>query len=116
MCLQKQLEEEARAKQFRARQFNPAMYSGVQPQSRVRRSEPSRPAGARGNIPRPLTAPKTTGSRPDQRHNYRQEILECEFSNDSTAARRALVLAREVRSHPSCTCMCWDYFLAQVRQ
>lgn len=102
MLLQRQLEEEARAKQFRARQFNPAMFSGVQP--RARRSEPAR--NARSSLPRPLTAPKTTGSRPDQRHSYRQEILEGEFSNDSTMARRAMVLAREVCFHPSSHCTC----------
>lgn len=95
--LQRQMEDEARAKQFRARQFNPTMFSGVQ-QPRARRSEPARNSGGRCSFGggRPVTAPKPPVNRPDQRHSYRQEILEGEFSNDATMARRAMVLAREV--------------------
>lgn len=102
LYLQRQLEEEARAKQFRARQFNPALFAGVQP--RARRSETGRNNGSGVRVSlsggRHMTAPKTGGSRPDQRHSYRQEILEGEFSNEATVARRAMVLAREVCCTP----------------
>lgn len=89
--LQRQLEEEARAKQFRARQFNPAMFSCVQP--RARRSEPGRQSvgGGRGTPGRPVSGIKPPGHR----QSYRQERLEDEFSNEATMARRAMVIARE---------------------
>jgi hypothetical protein len=100
--LQRQLEEEAQAKNFRARQYNPAMFAAVQP--RVRRSEPARlngsglghavNGGASGG--RPVTPPKPATHRSDQRHSYRQDMLDGEFNNEAAAARRAMALAREV--------------------
>ena len=88
MPVQRQLEEEARQKQFRARQYNPAMYAEMPP--RARRSEP----GARR-----VTTPKAPNFRTDLRLGLRQEAVDNYFTTaqEAAVARRQVALAREVR-------------------
>lgn len=85
--MQRQAEEDARNKQFRARQFNPSHFKDVG----VRRS-------ARGSEPggRKVTQPKGPSFMSDDRLGYRRDVLEGRFADTHEAhrARHAESMAR----------------------
>lgn len=77
--MQRQAEEDARNKQFRARQFNPSQFKDVGVRRTVRASEPGG---------RKITQPKGPSFMSDDRLGYRRDVLEGRF-NDTHEAHRA---------------------------
>lgn len=85
--LQRQAEEDARNKQFRARQFNPSHYKDVGVRRTARGSEPGG---------RKITQPKGPSFLSDDRLGYRRDVLEGRFADTHEAhrARHAESMAR----------------------
>lgn len=85
--MQRQAEEDARNKQFRARQFNPSHYKDVVVRRTARGSEPGG---------RKVTQPKGPSFMTDDRLGYRRDVLEGRFADTHEAhrARHAESMAR----------------------
>eukprot|EP00892_Ulva_mutabilis_P002810 jgi/Ulvmu1/1252/UM109_0050.1 len=85
--LVRQAEEDARNKQFRARQYNPSQFKDAGVRRPVRASEP----GARK-----ITQPKGPSFMSDDRLGYRRDVLEGRFADTHEAhrARHAESMAR----------------------
>lgn len=76
--MQRQAEEDARNKQFRARQYNPNQYKDVGVRRVVRASEPGG---------RKITQPKGPSFMSDDRLGYRRDVLEGRFADTHEAHR-----------------------------